>query len=47
MVSIGVKGSHPHRKNPRMLKLVRKMQLHIQCILVQLRPHVYVPEEPS
>ncbi len=41
------KGKHTPGKNLRMLQFLWKMQLHIHCTSVQLRPHVYVPEEPG
>jgi hypothetical protein len=36
---------HHPRKNLRMLQLLSKMQLQILYTPVELRPHVYVPEE--
>jgi hypothetical protein len=47
IVSISTKTSHTHRKNLRMLQLLWKMQLQIQYTPVELRPSVYVTEEPA
>ena len=47
IVSISIKASHIHRKNLRMLQLLWRMQLQIQCTPMDLRPNVYVTKEPA
>ncbi len=41
------KGKKHTQKNLRTLGLLLKVQLQIEYIPVELRPHVYVPEEPA
>ncbi len=47
IISISTKASHIHRKNLRMLQLLKKMQLQIEYTPVELRPSMYVTEEPA
>jgi hypothetical protein len=47
ILSIRTMASHTHRENLRMLQLLWKIQLQKQYTPVELRPYVYVTEEPA